>query len=126
MSIAILFDSAARTAAAARFGYGLHYSNHITYTKLDEAWHAGWVAAIESEFADVHPPKSFSKAERDQFYLGRREGYRELEHQEEQARLATVGDAVLASNRYDRDEVRGGWGHDDSREASDALMAAAV
>jgi hypothetical protein len=111
MSIAIRFDSAVARKANTSFGYGLHYSSHITYTKLDAAWHAGFTAAIESQFADVHPPKAFTKAERDQFYAGRTEGYRELEHQEEQARLATVGDAVLASNRYDRDEVRGGWGH---------------
>lgn len=126
MSIAIRFDSAARRTVNARFGFGLHYSDGTRYTKLDAAWHCGFTSAVESQFAEVHPPKTFTKAERDQFYAGRREGYRELEHQEEQARLATVGDAVLASNRYDRDEVRGGWGHDDSREASDALMAAGV
>ena len=111
MSIAIRFDSAAPRKASTAFGYGLHHSNDTRYTKTDAAWHQGWTAAIESEFADVHPPVSFTKAERDAFYSGRREGYRELEHQEEQARLATMGDAVLASNRYDRDEVRGGWGH---------------
>ena len=35
--------------------------------------------------------------------------------------LVAMGDAVLASNRYDRDEVRGGWGHDASE--SEMLMA---
>ena len=123
MSIAIRFDSAARRTVNTAFGFGLHYSNSTRYTKLDAAWHAGWTAAVESEFAEVHPPLSFSASECEHFYQGRREGYRELEYQVEQAKLATACDAVLASNRYDRDEVRGGWGHDDSREAVDALMA---
>ena len=122
MSIAIRFDSAAVRKVNTAFGYGLHHSNDTRYTKLDAAWHAGWVATIESDGAVVHTPVSFTKAEREHFYAGSTEACRELEYQVEQARLATMGDAVLASNRYDRDEVRGGWGHDASE--SEMLMAA--
>ena len=121
MSIAIRFDSAARRTVNTRFAAGLHYRENA-WTKLDEAWHCGFTAAIESEFADVHPSRSYTAAERDAFCAGRTEGYRELEYKVEQARLATMNDAVLASNRYDRDEIRGGWGHD----ASESELMAAV
>lgn len=122
MSIAIRFDSAAHRTVNTAFGFGLHYSSSTRYTKLDAAWHAGWTATIESDGAIVHPPVSFTKAEREHFYAGSTEASRELEYQVEQAKLATACDAVLASNRYDRDEVRGGWGHD----ASECEMLAAV
>lgn len=111
MSIAIRFDSAARsTAAAARFGYGLHHSV-AAYTKTDDAWHLGYTLTIESDGEIVHPSNKYTKAERDAFYAGSTEACRELEHQQEQARLATCGDVVAISNRDDRDEARGGWGH---------------
>lgn len=111
MSIAIRFDSAAPRKVNTSFGYGLHHRSDTCYTKLDAAWHMGFTAAVESGYADVHPPKTFTAAERDAFCAGRTEGYRELEHQEEQDRLATmVVPATLRSDRYDR-EVRGGWGH---------------
>lgn len=110
MSIAIRFDSAAPRRRNTSFAAGLH-RQPSGWTLLDEAWHVGFTAAVESEFAEVHPPRNYTKAERDAFYSGRTEGYRELDYKVEQARLATVGDAILASNRYDRDEIRGGWGH---------------
>lgn len=84
------------------------------FSAVDSAWKAGFDAAVESglenEYADVYPPADYTAAEAWAFAEGARVGFREVEHEIEEARRQTA----TTQDEYD------GWYQ--SLEARDALI----
>lgn len=67
---------------------------HITaYTAIDHAYQLGYSAAMETiDYEDVFPSADLTPVEAEAFRAGARDGYRQLEHERDQAFEDAFGD----------------------------------